>query len=121
MKVIIHGIANCDSVRKARRWLQEHQIEHHFHDFREEGLSNTELQRWAGSVGWETLLNRRGNSWHQLPAQRREALDSARALALMLENPTLIKRPVLTCGETASQPNLIEVGFDPARYTKLFS
>ncbi len=98
--VTLYGIKSCDTVRKARRWLEENGVPHRFHDFRSDGLERERLERWAGQLGWEALLNRRSATWRQLPAERKEGLDSARATALMLENPTLIKRPVLESGDT---------------------
>lgn len=89
------GIKNCDTVKKARKWLDANGIDYRFHDFRADGLAQETLQRWQRAVGWETLLNRRGTSWRQLPQPIRDSIEETSALQLMLENPTLIKRPVL--------------------------
>lgn len=110
----VFGIPTCDSVRNARRWLEDNKIQYKFHDFRKDGLDAQRLARWIEQVGWEILLNRRGTTWRQLPAEQRETIDAQRAQALMLEQPTLIKRPVLATG-----PHL-EVGFDADRYQTLF-
>lgn len=92
--MILFGIKNCDTVRKARRWLEANGVEHAFHDFRSDGLPAAKLEDWAGQLGWEQLLNRRSATYRQLPPERTADLDRDRALALMLEQPTLIKRPV---------------------------
>ena len=110
----LFGIPNCDSVRKARRWLDEHGIAYVFHDFRKDGLDAAQLAAWIEQVGWETLLNRKGTTWRQLPAAQREGVDGKRARALLLRSPTLIKRPVLVAGQH------LEVGFDADRYATLF-
>ena len=114
MTVKLYGIPNCDTIRKARRWLADHQVEYHFHDFRKDGLPAVRLGTWVKAVGWETLLNRRGTTWRQLSAAQRDSMNAQRAQALMLEQPALIKRPVL---ETAQG---IEVGFSADRYQTLF-
>lgn len=90
----IFGIKNCDTVRKARQWLNRHEIEHDFHDLRSDGLELTQLDKWADQLGWEQLLNRRSATYRQLPPEQTKNLDRNQALALMLEFPTLIKRPV---------------------------
>ena len=109
------GIKNCDTVKKARNWLETQHIDYRFHDFRAEALAPATLQQWNRAVGWETLLNHRGTSWRQLPPEVRESIDEASALALMLENPTLIKRPVLVLDDGA-----VHVGFKAEHYAKLF-
>lgn len=110
----LYGIKNCDSVKKARKWLQEHNIDYTFHDFRVDGLMADTLERWCKNVGWEILLNRRGTSWRQLPAEVKENIDEASAREQILLNPTLVKRPVLESGNT------VLVGFQAERYTQLF-
>jgi arsenate reductase len=111
----LFGIKNCDSVKKARKWLEAHDVAYRFHDFRSEGLEPGKLQQWSRAVGWEILLNRRGTSWRQLPPEVREAVDEASAIDLMLKNPTLIKRPVLELDDGA-----LHVGFSADNYEKLF-
>ena len=110
----LFGIPNCDSVRKARRWLDDHRIPYDFHDFRKDGVDSGQLSAWIRQVGWAMLLNRKGTTWRQLPENKKENVDATRAHALMLELPTLIKRPVL---ETGAQ---LEIGFDADRYATLF-
>jgi len=111
---IVYGIKNCDSVKRARRWLDEHGVDYRFHDFRADGLTKAQLKGWIAAVGWETLLNRRGTTWRKLPESERDGITAARAERLMLEEPTLIKRPVL---EAAGS---VLVGFDSGEYGKLF-
>lgn len=110
----LFGIPNCDRVRKARHWLDHRGICYVFHDFRKDGLEAGQLADWINVAGWDTLLNRKGSSWRQLTTEQRERIDATRALALMLAQPTLIKRPVLETGKH------LEIGFDADRYTTLF-
>ena len=110
----LYGIPNCDSVRKARQWLDGRGIAYVFHDFRKNGLDAKLLAGWLKQTGWETLLNRKGTTWRQLPAEQREGIDAKQAQALMLAHPTLIKRPVLETGKH------LEVGFVADRYETLF-
>ena len=110
----LYGIANCDTVRKARRWLDEHGIEFCFHDVRKDGLSGEKVAQWLAAVGHERLVNRRSATWRQLPAAKRAGIDNTSAVALLLAQPTLIKRPVLEHGNT------IHVGFSAQDYTNIF-
>ena len=110
----LYGIKNCDTVKKAHKWLTEHGIEYTFHDFRQDGLDPAKLHMWSETVGWETLLNRRGTTWRQLNKAERDHLDEDRALVLMHDLPTLIKRPVLEHG------GKIEIGFSTDRYSEIF-
>jgi len=111
----LYGIKNCDTVRKARKWLESESIDHSYHDFRADGLDKKDLKAWVKAAGWEVLLNKRSTSWKQLSDKDKETVDESKAIALMLANPTLIKRPVLT------HKKEIHVGFKPAEYAKLFS
>ncbi len=111
---ILYGITNCDTVRKARKWLSAHEIDYRFHDFRKDGLSVKQLKHWVSVVGWETLLNRRGQTWRKLPDKTKANLTEASVLKLMQAEPTLIKRPVL---EIKSQ---VHVGFKDTDYQDLF-
>lgn len=112
--ITLYGIPNCDTVRKARKWLAAHDIDYTFHDFRQDGLEEDTLKRWIAAVGRETLLNRRGQSWRKLSESDRAGLHDARALQLMLREPTLIKRPVL------EEDGVIHVGFSEAAYQGRF-
>ena len=110
--ITLYGIKNCDTVKKARRWLDDQSLSYQFHDFRQDGLDSVALSQWVEQLGWETLLNRRSTSWRQLDDADKTDLDATRAIALMLANPTLIKRPVL---QHADQ---LLVGFNAANYTQ---
>lgn len=114
--VTLYGIKNCDTVKKARRWLSEHGVAYHFHDFRTDGLDENQLTGWVEQLGWETVLNRRGTSWRALSdAQRAKVVDDAGAIAAMLAQPALIKRPVLETTGT------VRVGFAEDDYTALLT
>ncbi len=95
MSITVYGIANCDSVKKARKWLEAKAIDHAFHDFRKDGLTADRVDRWLKAVPIDTLLNRRGTSWRQLSDTDKANTQAAHLRALMLANPTLIKRPVV--------------------------
>lgn len=115
MTVTIHGIRNCDTMKKAFAWLGEAGIPYAFHDYRKEGVSRDKLERWCDAAGWEKVLNRAGTTFRKLPDEAKQELDAEKAIALMLEQPSMIKRPVL---ETESA---IEIGFRPERYAELFA
>ena len=110
----LYGIANCDTVKKARRWLDGRGIEHVFHDYKKQGLDAGQLRAWADELGWETLLNRRGTTWRKLPETVREGMDEARAIQLMLASPSLVRRPLLDTGTAR------HVGFSETHYQELF-
>ena len=109
----LYGIKNCDTCKKARQWLDQHGIEHRFHDYRLDGLSPELLQRFIDGLGWEKLLNKSSTSWRQLGPERQADLTHEKAMALMLETPTLIKRPILDTG------NKLIVGFKADQYAAL--
>lgn len=111
--MIVYGIPNCDTIKKARKWLQAHEVDYQFHDFRKDGLDPALLKNWSATVGWETLLNKRGTTWRQLPEETRESINEKAAVKIMLEHPAIIKRPVLVKGKK------ILVGFNEAEYQKL--
>lgn len=113
--VTLYGIANCDTVKKARRWMDEHGIEYRFHDFKRESLPVYELRRWMTIVGSSVLLNTRGTTWRKIEAdQRASVTDDASAERLMTQWPSVIKRPVVDWGR-----DLITVGFDPKEFSSL--
>ena len=95
MSTHIYGIPNCDTVKKARKWLDAEGIEYTFHDYKKEGADEEKLGRWADAVGWEVLLNRRGTTWRKLPDAQKDGVDRDAAIALMVEHPSMIKRPVM--------------------------
>lgn len=112
MTLIMFGIANCDTIKKARAWLDQHGIAYAFHDYKIAGIDAARLARWGELVGWEVLLNRAGTTFRKLPEDDRQDVDAAKAAALMLAQPSMIKRPVL------EYPGGILVGFKPDHYAK---
>ena len=108
----LYGIRNCDTVRKARQWLDQHHIDYRFHDYRKDGISRTQLKKWATELGWEQLLNKRGTSWRRLDEAARDNINRERALDLMAAEPALIRRPLLDTGRVKL------VGFDQEQYRK---
>lgn len=108
--IMLYGIKNCDTTRKAFAWLDRHGIAYDFHDYKKLGIDPERLAQWEFSVGWKALLNTRGTTWRRLPAARQQAIDRDKALALMAELPTLIRRPVLELDHR------VVVGFDADTY-----
>jgi Spx/MgsR family transcriptional regulator len=106
----IYGIKNCDTMKKARTWLDEHGVKYQFHDYKAVGIERDKLEAWSKKVGWEVLLNRAGTTFRKLPEAERADLNEGKAIALMLEQPSMIKRPVLERG------GRLLVGFKPAEY-----
>ena len=111
--VTIYGIKACDTMKKARAWLEGHGVDHEFHDYKTHGIGRASLEAWAKAVGWETLLNRSGTTFRKLPEAERQDLTEVKAIDLMLTQPSMIKRPVLETGEGAPL-----VGFKPDAYAK---
>jgi len=112
MAVTIYGIKNCDTMKKAGAWLDGHGVAYGFHDYKAAGIDKDRLKRWSEAVGWETLLNRAGTTFRKLPDGDKEGLNERKALALMLAQPSMIKRPVLDLG------GKLLVGFKPEIYDK---
>ena len=110
----LYGIRNCDTIRKARRWLEDNGIEYHFHDLRTDGITRADLQHWMKILDWEKLLNRRGTTWRKLPESVRNGIDKTSASSIMLDNPAIIKRPVLACGDK------LYLGFSVDSYQSIF-
>jgi arsenate reductase len=108
----IYGIKNCDTMKKARAWLDQHGVAYAFHDYKTDGVERDVLQGWARAVGWETLLNRAGTTFRKLPDADQANLTEKKAIALMLQQPSIIKRPVLDVGGE------LIVGFKPDIYDK---
>lgn len=113
--VTIYGIKTCDTMKRARAWLEGHGIDYRFHDYKTAGIDRRLLEAWVEQVGWQTLLNRAGTTFRKLPEADRQDLDESRAIALMLAQPSMIKRPVLVTGT-----GLPRVGFKPDIYASLF-
>ncbi|EJW10294.1 glutathione-dependent thiol reductase [Rhodovulum sp. PH10] len=111
-RITLYGIKACDTMKKARAWLDEHGVAYAFHDYKSHGIDRVTLAGWVGEVGWEKLLNRAGTTFRKLPEADKQDLDEAKAIALMLDEPSMIKRPVLE----GAGPLL--VGFSPERYAE---
>jgi arsenate reductase len=113
MPITIYGIKNCDTMKKARAWLDRAGVDYSFHDYKNVGIEHERLERWSKKVGWETLLNRAGTTFRKLPDKDKEGLTEKKAIALMLGQPSMIKRPVLDLGG-----GKILVGFSSELYKK---
>lgn len=111
--VRLYGLKNCDSCRKARKWLDSHGTEYEFLDVREDGLTNSDLRRWLSAVDWGQLLNTRSTTWREIPKRARADITKQKAMALMLDHPTLVKRPVLEHSDT------VTIGFSDAKYREI--
>jgi arsenate reductase (glutaredoxin) len=115
MAVVLYGIPNCDTVKKARVWLDTHAISYTFHDFKKAGIDANLVNDWLANIGWETLVNRKGTTWRALSDARKASVTDPRsAAAMMLESPSVIKRPVL------SVDGWIHVGFTAENYQQIF-
>lgn len=114
MAVTLYGIKNCDTMKKALTWVEAHGVAYTFHDYRKDGVPQADLERWCAALGWEKVLNKAGTTFRKLPEAERADLDTAKAVALMLAQPAMIKRPLL------EGDGLLEVGFKPDRYAALF-
>jgi Spx/MgsR family transcriptional regulator len=112
--VTLFGIANCDTIKKAKSWLEGRGIAYRFHDYRKQGLDAALLQSLESALGWEAMLNRRGTTWRALPDAVKQNIDRESALAAMLDNPALIKRPIL------ARDNRYELGFSEELYEEVF-
>jgi arsenate reductase len=111
----IYGIKNCDTMKKAFIWLDAHKIAYSFYDYKKEGMDRARLEKWIKQAGWETLLNRAGTTFKKLPDKDKQALSEKKAIALMLSQPSMIKRPVIEKGAK------LLVGFRPEDYEKAFA
>lgn len=112
--VTLYGIPNCDTIKKARAWLSDHKVEFKFHDYRKQGLDKKQLQSMVSVLGWEAMLNRRGITWRNLPNTVKDRIDLESAISVMLENPAIIKRPILAKGDQ------LHLGFSAAQYQEIF-
>ncbi len=111
----LYGIPNCDTMKKACKWLDEHAVPYEFHDYKKLGIDESSLRDWMNKVDWEILLNRRGTMWRKLSQEQRDNINAEKALLLMMEAPSIIKRPVLI-----TEDGRIEVGFSLNKYKELF-
>ncbi len=114
MMTTVFGIRNCDTMKKARAWLDAEGIAYHFHDYKIAGVDRTTLEGWVDRIGWEALLNRAGTTFRKLPEADKVGLDAGKAVDLMLAHPSMIKRPVVAHGDT------LLVGFRPAEWAAAF-
>jgi arsenate reductase (glutaredoxin) len=112
--ITIYGIKNCDTMKKARAWLDKRGVAYEFHDYKTAGIERSQLEGWAREAGWETLINRAGMTFRKLPEKDKEGLTEKKAIALMVAQPSMIKRPVLDVG------GKLLVGFKPEQYEKSF-
>ncbi len=112
--VTVYGIKNCDTMKKARAWLEEHGVAYDFHDYKSAGIERSLLESWARKTGWEMLINRAGMTFRKLPEKDKDGITEKKAIALMLGQPSMIKRPVLDVG------GKLIVGFKPEEYEKAF-
>ncbi len=113
----IYGIPNCDTVKKVLNWMKEHKINYQFHDYKTMGISSKELKSWCEQVGWETIFNKRSTTYKELtPATQASVTSAAKAIPIMIENTSIIKRPVITKGD-----KVILVGFDAKKYEEVLA
>jgi len=112
---VIYGIKNCDTMKKAMKWLDSHDVDYQFHDVRKDGLTKKHITAWAKQVEWEALLNTRGMTWRKLSDAERDGMNKTRAIDLMFQQPAIIKRPVL------EHKKAIYVGFKPDMYNEIFN
>ena len=110
----IYGIPNCDTMKKARKWLDSHGVAYEFHDYRKHGVDEQRLRAWVRQAGWEALLNRRGMMWRKVPDDVKVNIDEASAIELMLSTPSIIKRPVL------EHNGALRIGFSEKDYEAMF-
>ena len=113
--MILYGISNCDTVKKAKSWLEKNNLDYHFHDFRKQGLESAIIQDWLSQIDWQKLLNKRSTTWRNLDAKTQQSVNAENIIQLLLENPTLIKRPVLKVN------GIINIGFNADTYQGIFN
>ena len=113
--MIIYGISNCDTVKKAKNWLDKHNIDYQFHDFRQRGLDKKIIDGWLKTVAWDKILNKRSTSWRNLDPSIQQTINKSNVVDLLIENPTLIKRPVMDVNDT------ITIGFNSDTYEGIFN
>ena len=112
--MILYGISNCDTVKKAKSWLEENNLDYHFHDFRKQGLESAIIQDWLSQIDWQKLLNKRSTTWRNLDAEVQQSVNAENIIQLLVDNPTLIKRPVLKVN------GIINIGFNADTYKGIF-
>ena len=115
MSIVMYGIKNCDTIKKAKKWLEANGVEFTFHDYRQDGLTDELLASLESSLGWEAMLNKRGTTWRKLPEETKDSINKENAMIIMLENPAIIKRPILDTGKS------LELGFSDSSYQQLLT
>lgn len=115
MTITLYGIKNCDTMKKARTWLDDHGVDYTFHDYKAKGIDRDSLQNWCSKMGWEIILNRAGTTFKKLPEDQRADLTEDKAITLMLAQPSMIKRPVM------DKDGTLLVGFKPEQYSAFFA
>ena len=114
MSVIMYGIPNCDTIKKAKKWLEQHQITYQFHDYRKQGINSAMTKEFCDYFGWEQVLNKRGTTYRQLTDEQKQTLNAQSAIALLVEQPAMIKRPIIRIGD------LLHIGFKAEQYDNIF-
>ena len=115
MTITMYGIPNCDTIKKAKKWLEAEGIEFQFHDYRKQGVDKTMVETFCQQLGWENVLNKRGTTYRQLTQEQKDGLNEANAIALLIEQPAMIKRPILLSGDH------YHLGFKAEQYAAIFS
>lgn len=110
----MYGIPNCDTIKKARKWLQQHEVEYRFHDYKKQGTDENQLKSWLNEMGWEQLINKRGTSWRKLDESIKTSMNNEFATQVMMDNPSIIKRPLLQVRDK------FILGFDESIYQQEF-
>lgn len=114
-EVIMYGIKNCDTIKKAKKWLEEHQVNFEFHDYRQQGIERSWLTQAVANLGWEAVLNKRGTTYRQLAQEQKDAMNESLAIDVMLEQPAMIKRPIL------SVDGQLHLGFKADQFAAIFN
>ncbi|QCZ93888.1 ArsC family reductase [Salinimonas iocasae] len=114
MTTTLYGISNCDTIKKAKKWLETHDIDYQFHDYRKDGINRQWLEQTESILGWETMLNKRGTTYRQLDDQTKSHMDREAAISIMAESPAIIKRPILDYDSS------LHIGFKPEQYKEIF-
>ncbi|MEX0335712.1 ArsC family reductase [Vibrio tubiashii] len=115
MTITMYGIPNCDTIKKAKKWLEAEGVEYNFHDYRKQGIDKALVETFCQQLGWENVLNKRGTTYRQLTPEQKESLNEANAIELLVEQPAMIKRPILVSG------NDYHLGFKADQYASIFS
>lgn len=115
MSVTMFGIPNCDTIKKAKKWLDSQDISYQFHDYRKQGIDEQLVRRFCQELGWETVVNKRGTTYRQLSDEQKQSLNEQSAITLLIEMPAMVKRPIISVN------NQLHIGFKPEQYAKIFT